>query len=117
MERLLESVIPSWWTGESCSTIRRFIKNPGTTPLSTTDEVFIAFPDSPDFIDIQIHRTTQSTELAATENLKKKEKSLDEMIPVDYLDYRSVFEESASQSLPPFRKWDHAIELKPNAVP
>ena len=39
------------------------------------------------------------------------------MIPVDYLDYRTVFEESASQSLPPFRKWDHAIELKPNAIP
>src|SRR5882762_3097353 len=117
MERLLESVIPSWWTGESRSTIRRFIKNPGTTPLSSTDEVFIAFPNSPDSIDIPLHRTTQSTELAAAENLKKKEKSLDEMIPVDYLDYQSVFEESASQSLPPFRKWDHTIELKPNAVP
>src|SRR5882762_8822206 len=116
-ERLLDSIIPSWWTGESRSTIHCFIKNPGVTPLSVSDEVFIAFPNSPDPIDIPLHCTTQSTELAAAENLKKKEKSLDEMIPVDYLDYRTVFEESTSQSLPPFRKWDHAIELKPDAIP
>jgi len=55
-ERLLDNVIPSWWTGESCSTIRRFIKNPNTTPLSPTNEVFIAFPDSPDSPDVPIHR-------------------------------------------------------------
>src|SRR5882757_8467498 len=41
-------------------------------------------------------RTTQSTEFAATENKKKAERTIEEMVPEHYLKYQSVFEESAS---------------------
>jgi len=39
------------------------------------------------------------------------------MVPEQYLEYRKVFEESASHELPPFCKWDHAIDLKPEGIP
>src|SRR5258708_21184183 len=42
---------------------------------------------------------------------------MEEMIPPQYLAYHSDFEEETSHALPPFCKWDHAIELKPNAIP
>ncbi len=58
-------------------------------------------------------RTTQSTTLAATENAQKKIKTLEEMIPSEYLNHRTVFEEAASRGLPPFQKFDHAIDIKP----
>jgi len=39
------------------------------------------------------------------------------MVLEQYLEYQKVFEETASHELPPFRKWDHAIDLKPKAIP
>jgi len=52
------------------------------------------------------------------QNMQKKDaKTLEQMIPGQYFKYRKVFEESASHELPPFRKWDHAIDLKPEAIP
>src|SRR5882762_447209 len=41
---------------------------------------------------------------------------MEAMIPPQYLAYHSVFEEETSHALLPFRKWDHAIELKPEAI-
>src|SRR6266849_8538806 len=39
------------------------------------------------------------------------------MVPEHYLKYRRVFEEQASQDLPPWRKYDHAIDLKEGTEP
>src|SRR5882762_4256578 len=100
-----KEVIPSWWTGSTFSTIRRYIKIPDTS--------IIAFPTN----DPILRRTTQSTELATAEHLKQKERSVDEIVPEHYQSYRKVFEEAKSRELPPFRKWDHVIELKPDAIP
>src|SRR5882757_6092748 len=38
------------------------------------------------------------------------------MIPEHYMDFRTVFKESASHSLPPSCKWDHHIDLKEGAI-
>jgi len=51
------------------------------------------------------------------ENLKKEVKTLEQLVPEQYLEYCHVFEEETSQALPLFRKWDHSIELKPDAIP
>ena len=39
------------------------------------------------------------------------------MVPEHYLNYRRVFEEQASQDLPPRQKYDHAIDLKEGTEP
>src|SRR5258705_1471349 len=61
-------------------------------------------------------RLTQSTELPAAENVKKAQRTLEELVPSVYMDYRQVFEEAASQKLPPRSKWDHEIKLKPGTT-
>jgi len=51
------------------------------------------------------------------ENMKKEIQTLEQQIPDHYLEYCRVFEEETSRALPLFRKWDHGIELKPDAIP
>ncbi len=36
-------------------------------------------------------------------------------VPLQYRDYRDVFEQRKGKGLPPSRTWDHAIDLKPRA--
>jgi hypothetical protein len=36
-------------------------------------------------------------------------------IPEEYKEFSTVFDDKASQRIPPSRKWDHAIDLKPGA--
>src|SRR6266851_5870733 len=36
-------------------------------------------------------------------------------VPLQYRDYRDVFEQRKGKGLPPSRTWDHAIDLKPGA--
>jgi hypothetical protein len=36
-------------------------------------------------------------------------------IPEEYKEFSSVFDDEASQRIPPSREWDHAIDLKPGA--
>jgi hypothetical protein len=76
------------------------------------DSLYIGIPD-----EVYVKWTTQSTTLAVVENAQKESKTLEEMIPLQYLSFRSIFEEETSRALPPFQKWDHAIDLQPDAVP
>jgi hypothetical protein len=64
-------------------------------------------------------KTSISQQLAhnkADSNLEKK-KSLDNLFPKAYHEYKSVFEKEASERFPESRPWDHAIDLKPNFIP
>src|SRR5713101_5240792 len=72
---------------------------------------------NPKKVRFNMKRTTQSTTLAAAENLKKKEQTIEEMVPEHYLEYQKVFEEQASQDLPPQWKYNHAIDLKEGTEP
>ena len=78
--------IPSFWSDDPSVSLCRFIKSPDPSSLSPSDEVFIAFP-SPDDSDVSLCRTTQSTELAAAEHAKKDIKTLEQMVPGQYLEY------------------------------
>src|SRR5713101_7923666 len=53
----------------------------------------------------------------AAENLKKKERTIEEMVPEHYFEYQRVFKEQASQDLPPQQKYNHAIDLKEGMEP
>ena len=48
---------------------------------------------------------------------KTQERTIEDMVPGQYLEYRRVFEKEASQRLPERRPWDHAIELKEGFQP
>jgi hypothetical protein len=64
-------------------------------------------------------KTSISQQLAhdkADSNPEKK-KSLDDLLPKAYHEYKSVFEKEASERFPESRPWDHAIDLKPDFHP
>jgi hypothetical protein len=44
-------------------------------------------------------------------------KTLDELLPNHYKDYRKVFEKTASEHFPESKPWDHTIDLKPDFIP
>ena len=59
-----------------------------------------------------------ATKLAAANATAEGKKAIEELVPEEYLSrYRKVFEKGEWDSLPPRRKWDHAIELIPGAEP
>jgi hypothetical protein len=64
-------------------------------------------------------KTSMSQELAHRESLGEPEqkKSLDELLPKHYGQYKCVFEKKASERFPPSRPWDHSIDLKPEFLP
>lgn len=45
----------------------------------------------------------------------EREKSLEEYVPSEFMQYRSVFMKESFDQLPPHRPWDHAIELIPGS--
>ncbi|RPD55761.1 hypothetical protein L227DRAFT_484415, partial [Lentinus tigrinus ALCF2SS1-6] len=47
----------------------------------------------------------------------KPKKPLEELVPDYLLPYRQVFDDKASERMPPSRPYDHAIELKPDFKP
>jgi hypothetical protein len=48
---------------------------------------------------------------------RKQEPHRSDNVPLQYRDYRDVFEQCQEGKLPPSRPWDHTIELKPEAPP
>lgn len=62
---------------------------------------------------IWIKRKFTTSQQIAEEQIKGKTKqTIEEIIPEDFLGFRFVFEERASERLPIRKKWDHTIDLK-----
>jgi hypothetical protein len=57
-----------------------------------------------------------STKLAAKANEAKAKKTFEQMVPKEYHKYSKVFSEVDSHRLPQYRPWDHAIDLKLDAL-
>ena len=57
-----------------------------------------------------------SMALASEQNLKKEERTLDEMLPLELMDYRHVFDKTTAERFPESRPWDHAIDLKDDFI-
>jgi hypothetical protein len=62
-------------------------------------------------------KTNLAMDLAIEESTKKKERTLEEMIPQELRKYRSVFDKNAADRFPERRTWDHAIDLQPDFIP
>jgi hypothetical protein len=58
-------------------------------------------------------KSTTSTDIAAKSAPSKK--PLTDLIPEEYLRYRKIFDEVASQRLPEHQPWDHTIDLQPDS--
>ncbi|KAF8219381.1 hypothetical protein L208DRAFT_1340867 [Tricholoma matsutake] len=59
-------------------------------------------------------KTSVSQHLTHKKEGEPKQKTLDELLPKQYKEYRRIFEKEASERFPESRPWDHAIELKPH---
>ena len=57
-----------------------------------------------------------STRLAAEASKHKKLTTMDDILRGPYADFADVFSQEGFDELPPHRKWDHAIDLKPDYV-
>ena len=62
-------------------------------------------------------KTNVSQKLAIQETADKKEKTLEEMVPPELLDYKDVFDKVTAEWFPESRPWDHAIDLKEDFIP
>ena len=68
-------------------------------------------------MDTYLQKTNIATELAVKAAEGKVEKTLEEMLPPHYLEYREVFEKKDFDTLPERRPWDHVIEMTPDFKP
>ena len=82
------------------------------------DDLFISYikQENPNEIWIKA-KTNLAMDLAIEESAKRKEQTLDEMIPQELMIYRSVFDKVAANRFPDRRPWDHAIDLQPDFIP
>ena len=62
-------------------------------------------------------KTGISQKLTIQESADKKEKTLNEMLPAEVLDYKDVFDKQTAEHFPESQPWDHAIDLKEDFVP
>ena len=62
-------------------------------------------------------KTNISQKLAIQETVDKKEKTLEEMVPPELLDYKDVFNKVTAERFPESWPWDHAIDLKEDFIP
>ncbi len=58
---------------------------------------------------------TPSQWLAQEAQKAEESQPLEDMVPVQYHDFRDVFSKEAFDELPPWKAWDHAIHLTPGA--
>ena len=60
-------------------------------------------------------RKTTVAQQLAEQNTDKTERTWQELVPKRYHQFGHIFSEKASERFPERRRWDHAIDLKPDA--
>jgi hypothetical protein len=73
----------------------------------------VAITKGEEILSPRIAKTIMATQLAV--QAKEDKKTWDQIIPEQYHWYGEVFQEDALERFPGPRKWDHAIDLKPDA--
>ena len=57
-------------------------------------------------------KTNLAMDMAIENNLKKQEKSVEEMVPKEYHEFLDVFSEEKAARFPESKPWDHKIDMK-----
>ena len=60
---------------------------------------------------------TKSQLIAQEKAIKEGDKTLEEMIPQEFIEFMDVFSKKASERLPTRKPWDHSIDLIPGSEP
>jgi hypothetical protein len=82
-------------------------------PVEPEDKVFVIHITTVEVAEIQAF-STPSQQLAE-EAQQKEKRSPEDMVPETYYPYKEVFSKEAFHQLPPWKPWDHAIDLLPKA--
>src|SRR5258707_439771 len=81
------------------------------------DVIYTAFIP-PEWAEHHIRATdTPSQQLAQEAQKAEVSWPLEDMVPAQYHDFRDIFSKEAFDELPPWKVWDHAIDLSPGTVP
>jgi Reverse transcriptase (RNA-dependent DNA polymerase)/RNase H-like domain found in reverse transcriptase len=82
------------------------------------DDLLVSYigQENPDDIWVRA-KTNLAMDLAIEESAKRKEQTIEEMIPQTLMKYRSVFDKDAANRFPERRPWDHAIDLQTDFIP
>ena len=62
-------------------------------------------------------KTNLAMDMAIKNNLKKQEKSIEEMVPKEYHEFLDVFSEEKAARFPESKPWDHKIDMKEGFEP
>src|SRR5258708_3392664 len=77
------------------------------------DAIYAAFIP-PEWAEHHIRATgTPSQQLAQEAQKAEVSQPLEDMVPAQYHDFRDVFSKEAFDELPPWKVWDHTIDLSP----
>src|SRR5260221_10278713 len=96
------------WKGMEFNMQGHTLKEPG-------DVIYAAFIP-PEWEEQYIGATDTPSQWLAQEAQKAEESQpLEDMVPVQYHNFRDVFSKEAFNKLPPWKAWDHAIDLTPGA--
>lgn len=90
-----------------------------TRQMTNSDEVTDiqdAIREGDDLIWIQA-KFTLAQQVAEEQNKGKEKKTLEQMVPEDFIGFRFVFEKEASERLLKRKPRDHAIDLQEGALP
>ena len=96
---------PKYSYGQKPTTISRIIKSWHPAQYSYGQNLWIRA------------KTSVSQHLAHSQESNEPKKTLNELLPPEYLQYCRVFKKEASKRFPEPRPWDHAIDLKPDFIP
>ena len=91
----------------------KMINNEEETPDHNTTLATLEMDNIYPLEEIWINlKTGISQKLAIQESADKKEKTLNEMLPTEVLDYKDIFDKQMAEHFLELRPWDHAIYLK-----
>ena len=83
--------------------------------LEPGDAIYATFIP-PEWVEHHIRAMDTPLQRLAQEVQKAEEgRPLEDMVPVQYHDFRDVFSKEAFDELPPWKAWDHTIDLTPGA--
>ena len=87
--------------------------------IDEDEQSIISFINSNgDFESVWINvKTNLAMDMAIENNLKKQERTVEDMVPKEYHEFLNVFSEEKAARFPESKEWDHKIDMKEGFEP